>query len=392
VSVTLQPLPGNAAGAGGAALSASALLFTSADWANRQVITVRRTGGAPRPEGSRLATLCYWQMQIPSHRQCTEAACRRCAYLLTAIILHACTFQPAVRSRVGCQLQCDCCFVRCWQHKRPMGQRCVSAAREPNPGSATLAGAAPARLAPGAVLRFDLQLAVSRGERAGPAAAASMRAIFLGGARGAVAFATGVSGVAGVAVPSLPFFAAAPVRCRPCTVLQCGCRPVAPRPLACSLYLEKLQVVIEVVSGAEHTVYNTMRASAMRCIECADVCNFSCGRPLNVRLSAHGCKQCHHAVPATGPKRAAARAQLPSPSGLAVLRLQPAAELSANLLLCLAPDALRTALVAHYADGALVGCGRPHSIIYRVVYLLGALARRSSMPRRSCPVHRQHSL
>ena len=53
-----------------------------------------------------------------------------------------------------------------------------------------------------------------------------------------------------------------------------------------------------------------------------------------------------------------------------MLRLQPKAELSANLLLCLAPDALRTALVAHYADGALVGCGRPHRTMYRPATLL----------------------
>ncbi len=50
MSITLQPLPGNAAGAGGAALSTSALLFTAADWASHQVVTVRRTGGAPPRE------------------------------------------------------------------------------------------------------------------------------------------------------------------------------------------------------------------------------------------------------------------------------------------------------------------------------------------------------
>jgi len=116
------------------------------------------------------------------------------------------------------QLRHGCCFVHCWQHApnedsgAPVLRASLTQADNCNP---TLAGAAAARLAPGALLRFNLQLAVSRGESGGPAAVASVRAIFLGGARGADAFATGVSGVAGVAVPSLPFFAAAPVRCRP---------------------------------------------------------------------------------------------------------------------------------------------------------------------------------
>ena len=49
-------------------------------------------------------------------------------------------------------------------------------------------------------------------------------------------------------------------------------------------------------------------------------------------------------------------AQLASPSGLAVLRLRPAQTQAASLLLCMAPGALRTSLVAHYASGVLVGC------------------------------------
>lgn len=44
------------------------------------------------------------------------------------------------------------------------------------------------------------------------AEAASVRAVFLGGARGSGGFAAQVPGAAGIAVASLPFFVAAPVR------------------------------------------------------------------------------------------------------------------------------------------------------------------------------------
>lgn len=47
---------------------------------------------------------------------------------------------------------------------------------------------------------------------AGYAAAARARALFLGGARGSSGFAERVPNSAGVDVPGLPFFAAAPVR------------------------------------------------------------------------------------------------------------------------------------------------------------------------------------
>lgn len=53
--------------------------------------------------------------------------------------------------------------------------------------------------------------------------------------------------------------------------------------------------------------------------------------------------------------------QLASPSGLAVLRLRPAQTQTANLLVCMAPGALRTALLAHYASGVLVGCEANHT-------------------------------
>ena len=52
--------------------------------------------------------------------------------------------------------------------------------------------------------------------------------------------------------------------------------------------------------------------------------------------------------------------QLASPSGLAVLRLRPAQTQTASLLVCMAPGALHTALVAHYASGVLVGCAARH--------------------------------
>ena len=52
--------------------------------------------------------------------------------------------------------------------------------------------------------------------------------------------------------------------------------------------------------------------------------------------------------------------QLASTSGLAVLRLRPAQTQTANLLVCMAPGALRAALVAHYASGVLVGCAARH--------------------------------
>jgi len=120
-------------------------------------------------------------------------------------------------------------------------------------------------------------------------------------------------------------------------------------------------------------VHVTMRMCATHCIHICFQLIIACAH-LSACQAKRACAQAaprsHHAVPATGAKRAAARAQLSSPSGLAVLRLQPKAELSANLLLCLAPDALRTALVAHYANGALVGCGRPHRTMYRPATLL----------------------
>ena len=59
--------------------------------------------------------------------------------------------------------------------------------------------------------------------------------------------------------------------------------------------------------------------------------------------------------------------QLASPSGLAVLRMRPAQTQTANLLVCMAPGALRTALVAHYASGVLVGCEANLLSIFQVV-------------------------
>ena len=53
--------------------------------------------------------------------------------------------------------------------------------------------------------------------------------------------------------------------------------------------------------------------------------------------------------------------QLASPSGLAALRVRSAQTQAANLLVCMAPGALRTALVAHYASGVLVGCAAQHT-------------------------------
>lgn len=44
-----------------------------------------------------------------------------------------------------------------------------------------------------------------------------------------------------------------------------------------------------------------------------------------------------------------------SPSGQAVLQLRRAPKLTASLLICMAPGALRWSLFAHYSDGVLVG-------------------------------------
>ncbi|KAK9836963.1 hypothetical protein WJX81_003021 [Elliptochloris bilobata] len=160
IRLTLLPLPGNmaAAGSDAATLSVPALSFSSANWANRKVVTVKRTD----------------MQQLP----------------------------------------------------------------------------------PSGLLRFDVQLNASSDASADYNKTSSVRAIFLGGARGSSGFAGRVPGAAGVAVPSLPFFASSP---------------------------------------------------------------------------------------------------LASPSGLAVLRLRPAQTLAASLLVCMAPGALRTSLVAHYASGILVG-------------------------------------
>ena len=69
-----------------------------------------------------------------------------------------------------------------------------------------------AQLPLGGLLRYDVRLNASSDANASYAQAASVRAIFLGGARGSAGFAAQVPGAAGVSVASLPFFAAAPVR------------------------------------------------------------------------------------------------------------------------------------------------------------------------------------
>ena len=73
-------------------------------------------------------------------------------------------------------------------------------------------GSAAQQLPLGALLRFVVQMNASSDASASYATAARARALFLGGARGSSGFAERVSNSAGVDVPGLPFFAAAPVR------------------------------------------------------------------------------------------------------------------------------------------------------------------------------------
>ena len=79
-------------------------------------------------------------------------------------------------------------------------------------GTELLARAGAAQLPQSGLLRYDVRLNASSDANAEYAAAASVRAIFLGGARSRAGFAAQVPGAAGVSVAALPFFAAAPVR------------------------------------------------------------------------------------------------------------------------------------------------------------------------------------